>query len=71
MKGFGTRFLSPCPSLWEGLDMPRNARKKSETGIYHIMLRGINRQRIFEEANDKEKLFETIMYYKEICQYKI
>ncbi|WP_330368718.1 hypothetical protein [Alkaliphilus metalliredigens] len=27
--------------------MPRTARKKSETRIYHIMLRGINRQSIF------------------------
>jgi hypothetical protein len=24
--------------------MPRQARKKSKTGVYHIMLRGINHQ---------------------------
>jgi REP element-mobilizing transposase RayT len=29
--------------------MPRQARKKSKTGIYHIMVRGINRQTIFED----------------------
>ena len=29
--------------------MPRQARKESGTGIYHVMLRGINRQDIFEE----------------------
>jgi hypothetical protein len=29
--------------------MPREARKESGTGIYHVMLRGINRQDIFEE----------------------
>lgn len=29
--------------------MPRQARKKSKTGIYHIMLRGINRETIFED----------------------
>jgi len=32
--------------------MPRHARQKSETGIYHIMLRGINRQNIFEDEED-------------------
>lgn len=30
--------------------MLRQARKESGTGIYHVMLRGINRQDIFEEA---------------------
>ena len=35
--------------------MPRCARKKSSTNIYHIMLRGINRQDIFEEDEDKKK----------------
>ena len=29
--------------------MPRQARVKSKTGIYHIILRGINKQDIFEE----------------------
>ena len=32
--------------------MPRSERKQSGTGIYHVMLRGINRQDIFEEAED-------------------
>ena len=30
--------------------MPRQSRKKSSTGIYHVMLRGINKQDIFEEG---------------------
>lgn len=34
------------------LNMPRTGRKKSESGIYHIVLRGINRQTIFEEDED-------------------
>ena len=29
--------------------MARQIRKKSGTGIYHVMLRGINRQDIFED----------------------
>ena len=32
--------------------MPRVGREQSGTGIYHVMLRGINRQDIFEEAED-------------------
>lgn len=51
--------------------MPRQARKKSETGIYHIMLRGINRQQIFEDEEDREHFLETIANYKDICGYTI
>ena len=32
--------------------MPRQERTKSGTGIYHVMLRGINKQDIFEDAED-------------------
>ncbi|NLW90996.1 MAG: transposase [Syntrophomonadaceae bacterium] len=51
--------------------MPRKARVKSESGIYHIMMRGINRQCIFEEEEDYEKFIETIKRYKEISGYEI
>lgn len=51
--------------------MPRNAREKSSTGIYHIMLRGINRQVIFEDDEDREKLLETIRHYKKVSNYQI
>ena len=51
--------------------MPRQARKKSGSGIYHIMLRGINRQQIFEDAEDRERFLETIENYKELCGYTI
>ena len=33
-------------------EMPKQARKVSGTGIYHVMLRGINRQDIFEDDED-------------------
>lgn len=33
--------------------MPRVAREKSSSGIYHVILRGINRQSIFETDHDK------------------
>ena len=32
--------------------MPRQERTKSGTGIYHVMLRGINRQDILEDDED-------------------
>ena len=28
--------------------MPRTARQKSNSGIYHVILHGVNRQRIFD-----------------------
>lgn len=40
--------------------MPRKSREKSVTGVYHVMLRGINRDRIFHEENDFLK-FEKIL----------
>lgn len=51
--------------------MPRQARKKSESGIYHIMLRGINNQVIFEDEEDNLKFLETLKNYKAISEYKI
>ena len=36
--------------------MPRQSREKSDTGIYHVMLRGINRQDIFEDEEDYRKM---------------
>ena len=51
--------------------MPRQARKQSESGIYHIMLRGINRQQIFEGEEDRERFLETLENYKGLCGYTI
>jgi REP element-mobilizing transposase RayT len=51
--------------------MPRQAREKSSSGIYHIMLRGINRQDIFHDEEDKMRFIETLKNYKSICEYKV
>lgn len=51
--------------------MPRKAREKSSTGIYHAMLRGVNGQIIFEDNEDYEKLIQIISEYKEVCGYEI
>lgn len=51
--------------------MSRQARKKSESGIYHIMLRGINQQQIFEDTEDYEKFLDILKDCKEICEFKL
>src|SRR5690554_6078475 len=51
--------------------MPRTGRKKSKTGIYHIILRGINKQIIFEDQEDGEKFLETLFSFKEKGGYRI
>ena len=35
--------------------MTRQPRQQSQTGIYHVMLRGVNRQQIFEDEDDYSK----------------
>ena len=40
--------------------MSRTARIRSETGIYHVMLRGINRQKIFLDAEDNLHFLEIL-----------
>jgi REP element-mobilizing transposase RayT len=53
------------------IKLPRNPREVSKSGVYHIMLRGINRQTIFEDDEDIQRLLETIARYKEICKYEL
>ena len=51
--------------------MPRSARKQSECNIYHVMLRGINRQDIFEEAEDYGKMLRLLKEYQQVCGYSL
>ncbi len=44
--------------------MPRKAREKSKTGIYHIMWRGAGGQDIFHDDEDRLKYLETVLKYK-------
>jgi len=43
--------------------MPRVARIKSSTGIYHLMTRGINQQNIFSSDDDYERFLNTLSRY--------
>ena len=40
--------------------MPRRPRQSSGTGIYHVMMRGINHQNIFEEQEDYYQFLNTL-----------
>jgi putative transposase len=51
--------------------MARRARRKSESEIYHIIMRGINRQNIFEDKEDNQRFIQTLWQYKEISGYEI
>lgn len=51
--------------------MPRKAREKSESGIYHIMMRGINRQKVFKDDEDCLRFIQTLQKYKEQSDYAI
>ena len=51
--------------------MPRCARKQCESNIYHVMLRGINRQNIFEDAEDYGKMLRLLKEYQQVCGYSL
>lgn len=51
--------------------MPRNARVKSRTGVYHVMLRGVNQQQIFFDEEDYRHFVDTLVRYKKPCGYQL
>ncbi len=60
------RQFGLCYNAVEVMTLPRSAREKSHSGIYHVMLRGIDKQNIFEEPEDYEKVLELLQKGKEI-----
>lgn len=51
--------------------MPRQARKKSKSNIYHIILRGANRQEIFHDDEDCFKFLDILQRYKQKVQISV
>ena len=43
--------------------MPRTARKISRSGFYHVIIRGVNKQIIFSDDNDKKNFLHLLKYY--------
>lgn len=54
-----------------GDKMPRTAREKSMTGIYHIMLRGIDKRDLFLKESDYQKFIYYLEKAKEKCDFTI
>lgn len=62
-RGKGTFCLPRCvkdDTLNMGDNMPRTAREKSETGIYHVMLRGIDKRDLFLQDSEYQKFIDYI-----------
>ena len=51
--------------------MPRTARAKSASNIYHVMLRGINRQQIFFDEEDNRYFLRLLDRFKKPCGYTL
>ena len=57
--------------LEKGDKMARQARKQAESGIYHIMLRGIDRQQIFEDSEDYFRFLDIVQECRKICCFQL
>ncbi|WRP06290.1 transposase [Rossellomorea aquimaris] len=44
--------------------MPRHARRRSKTGVYHVIVRGANKQEIFHDDRDRIKYLDILRKYK-------
>lgn len=53
------------------MEMPRGARRRSESNLYHVMLRGNAQAQIFMDAEDNMQFLAALRYFKEICGYQI
>ena len=51
--------------------MPRTARKASLSNIYHVMMRGVNRQAIFENDGDRLHFMSVLKECKEISGFRL
>ena len=51
--------------------MPTLPRKISSLGIYHVIYRGVNKQRIFEDAEDYDKFLSVLRKFQAKCGYTV
>ena len=64
-------FLFKMVYFYRVMKMPRQARKKSLSNIYHVMLRGINRQLIFENDGDRRQFMLILTECKEVSGFRL
>jgi REP element-mobilizing transposase RayT len=51
--------------------MPRGPRRRSSSGIYHILLRGTNKQQIFHDERDYQTFLEGLRKYHKLCNFEL
>ena len=51
--------------------MPRQARRKSESGLHHVMVRGINQTQLFYDDEDRRAFMERLRRYKRECGFML
>lgn len=51
--------------------MARKARSRSSLNLYHIIIRGINKQDIFIDKQDKNKFIKELLISKEKFEFKL
>lgn len=51
--------------------MPRCARNLKDSGLYHIMIRGVNKDIIFKDEDDRRLFLRLMYYYKKKFKCKI
>lgn len=50
--------------------MPRGSRRLSKSRLYHIIVRGNERQRIFRSIRDKERFLEILKVKRKDCNFE-
>ena len=51
--------------------MPRKPRRSSSLDIYHVVVKGVNSQLLFEENKDYLKYLEILELHKETCNFEL
>ena len=51
----------PVPNRERGDRMPRNARRRSSTDLYHVIARGINKEPIFKQKREKNNFIRLLL----------
>ncbi len=62
---------SPCDIIKWVMFMPRTARKESSTGVYHVLIQGIEKNALFQDKKDRQKYLEVLKECKDISRFDL
>lgn len=51
--------------------MSRQARERSSSGVYHVMMRAVGEGSLFSDVEDRERFIETLIRFKYLCGFLI